>query len=261
MSFRSEGATSTKSGAGAPGSKRHGRRFSDTARAVANRRIFWRRSTDPLAPWHLRVITVTAWTLVVLFVSAFFVSLAIPLWYQLQNQQLLLVTSGSMEPDFAAGDAVVLQKISDPSQLREGQVVSFYPIGSDELTTHRIVELVFIPVIEHNPETGEAVNVVDPETGQQRFQHYVITKGDANELPDPNAIPISRIRGLVLEAHVGWGYILDWAYSPVGRLILLAPPLLIIASLEVASILRERKHRRPPRKTGHKIDVDKMLLE
>lgn len=238
-----------------------GRRFSDTARAVANRRIFWRRSTDPLAPWHLRVITVSAWTLVVLFLSAFTLSLAIPLWYQLSNQQLLLVTSGSMEPDFAAGDAVVLQRISDPSQLREGQVVSFYPIGSDELTTHRIVELVYIPVIEHNTETGEAVTVVDPQSGQQRFQHYVITKGDANELPDPNAIPISRIRGLVLEAHVGWGYILDWAFSPIGRLVLLAPPLLIIAGLEIASILRERKQRKPPRKTTHRVDIDKMLLE
>ena len=74
--------------------------------------------------------------------GAYATSLAVPLWFQVHHQRLLIVTSGSMAPKFDAGDAVVLRAISNESDLKVGQIISFWPTGStSELVTHRIVAL------------------------------------------------------------------------------------------------------------------------
>src|SRR5665648_424272 len=85
------------------------------------------------------------WTAVVTCVGGFTASLAVPAWYGLHDQQLLIVTSGSMSPFVEAGDVAVLQSIDDPSQLRVGQVATFWPPGSKHLVTHRIVDLQMLP--------------------------------------------------------------------------------------------------------------------
>ena len=43
------------------------------------------------------------------------------------------------------------------------------------------------------------------------------------------------MRGIVREVHPGWGVPLAWAHSPMGRLILFVPPLLILALAELRS--------------------------
>jgi signal peptidase len=157
----------------------------------------------------------------------------VPLWYQVHGQRLLVVTSGSMRPAFAEGDAVVVAPL-DPSQLRTKMVVSFWPIGGDDqnrerLVTHRIKALVSKQVLdEHNRP------VVGPD-GRPLKQNWIETKGDSNKTSDENLTPVANVRGVVRGVHHGWGRALVWTQSPTGRLLTFGPPLLALLASEALS--------------------------
>lgn len=211
-----------------------------------------------------RAVTAGLWTVVVLFGLAYAVSVAVPLWFTLNDQRLMIVTSGSMsgsaEGAFDAGDAVVLRQISDPSELRVGQVASFWPVGSDQLVTHRIVALQSLPVMQQDVETGRMEPTLDPDTGEPIMRPYIFTKGDANLEPDPDATPLSQVRGIVLDVHPKWGWVLDWAGSPMGRLVLLGPPLAALATLEALALIRERRSRPASAPSRREAQDDARLL-
>ncbi|MEN0130435.1 MAG: signal peptidase I [Brevundimonas sp.] len=196
-----------------------------------------------------RLVSVALWTVIVVCAGAYAMSLAIPMWYQLHDQRLLIVTSGSMAPYFDAGDAVVMQNVTDPSQLKPGLVVSFWPPFSDELVTHRIVALVNIVGSQGTP--GQPSPPKSP---------HIITKGDANEENDPDATPITRVRGIVLTVHPKWGWVLQWASSPIGRAVMLVPPLVSLAVLEILAVADGRRRGRPaPRANSQERHVDAVL--
>jgi signal peptidase len=153
-----------------------------------------------------------------------------------------------------------MRRISDPSQLRVGQVVSFWPPGSDMLVTHRIVALHYLPVLRQDEVSGRMLPTRDPVTGELVERPFIVTKGDANPSPDPDATPLSRVRGVVLAVYPGWGWVLAWARSPQGRFWMLVPPLVALAAMELRSLLDG--HRREPgarARHGGK-DVDDLLL-
>ncbi|WP_282947422.1 signal peptidase I [Cellulomonas endometrii] len=195
-----------------------------------------------------RALRTALWTVIVVCGLAYAGSLAVPLWFQANGQRLLIVTSGSMsgpeQGSFDAGDAVVMRRIDDPSQLRVGQVATFWPAGSDQLVTHRIVALKNLPVMQQDAVTGKMVQTVDPETGDPLTRPYIFTKGDANAEPDPNATPLAQVRGIILHVYPRWGWVLDWAGSPQGRMVMLVPPLAALAALELMSLLDDRRSRR-----------------
>lgn len=215
-----------------------------------------RRTATPVQPWWRRAISAALWTVVVLGALAYGISLAVPLWFQVHDERLLIVTSGSMAPYFDAGDAVVMHSVDDASDLKEGQVVSFWPVGSSQLVTHRIVHLVKLPVM-HADATGKSVPTVDAQ-GQPKLNPYIITKGDANAATDPDATPVTRVRGVVLDVHHRWGFVLDWASSAAGRAVMLVPPLVALATLELLALGSDRRRRRgkpTPRPEDRSIDA------
>ncbi|WP_082573597.1 signal peptidase I [Cellulomonas sp. Root137] len=220
-----------------------------------------RRARAPKPTWR-RLVGVALWTVVVICGAAYATSLAVPLWFQAHGQRLLIVTSGSMAPKFDAGDAVVLRAISDESDLKVGQVISFWPMGTTELVTHRIVALRKLPDLRQDEATGRMVPKLNA-AGEQLTKSYVVTKGDANAEPDVNATPIGRIRGVQLAVHRGWGWVLQWAGSAQGRATMLVPPLVALATLELLAIGDARRARRAsPVRTDH-MDrrVDELLLD
>lgn len=221
----------------------------------------------PRASRLRRGVTACLWTVIVVCGLAYATSLAVPLWFQANGQRLLIVTSGSMsgseEGAFDAGDAVVMRRITDPSQLRVGQVASFWPSGSDQLVTHRIIALHSLPVLRQDASTGRMVPTVDPETGETIQRPYIFTKGDANADPDPDATPLSQVRGIVLTVYPKWGWVLDWAGSAQGRLLMLGPPLAALATLEVMALVTERRARAASgerRRTEREKHDDALLL-
>lgn len=201
-----------------------------------------RTARAPRPTWR-RVLSAALWTVVAVCGAAYAASLLVPLWYQVNDERLLIVTSGSMAPKFEAGDAVVLQAITRESDLKVGQVVSFWPVGSQQLVTHRIVALRHLPELTDDPETGERVPKIGAD-GAPLTKPYVFTKGDANAEADPNAIPITRVRGVVLDVHRGWGWVLQWSTSASGRAVMLVPPLLSLATLELLAVADGRRERR-----------------
>jgi len=235
----------------ADGQRTHDRREAPPAPRARRRRRETRTS---------RIVPAACWTIIAVCVAAFATSLAIPLWYHFNDQRILLVTSGSMEPYFNSGDAVIVQRISDPSQLRINQVASFYPATSNQLVTHRIIDLKSFPVLEQNDATGRMEPVLG-ENGEPVMQQYIITKGDANDEPDPNATPWTNVRGIVLDVYPGMGELLGWAHSPQGRAVMLVPPLVLLAAMEIGGLVRERRRSRAetPREQ-EEVTIDESIL-
>jgi signal peptidase len=220
-----------------------------------------RRATKPL--WR-RLTGVALWSVIAVCAAAYATSLAVPLWYQLHQQRLLIVTSGSMAPKFDAGDAVVLRAVTDESDLKVGQIISFWPTGeSTQLVTHRIVALRALPDVEQSAD-GRMVPELDAN-GDPVTKFYVVTKGDANSAADVNATPIGRVRGVHLGVHKGWGWVLQWAGSAQGRATMLVPPLLALATLELLALSDARRARRaePVRASPGDADrrFDELLLD
>lgn len=204
----------------------------------------------PRAPWGRRAVSAALWGVVVTGVLAYVVTLAVPLWFQLHGERLLVVTSGSMAPQFVEGDVVVLRAVRDPSELKPRLVVAFQPVGSATLVTHRIVSLHNLPAMrEVGDGSGRTETVVD-DAGRPVMQPYIRTQGDANAEPDPNATPVERVRGVVLRTHHGWGRVLLWAGSAQGRAVMLVPPLVALATLELVS-LRDARRRTRAAPTSH----------
>lgn len=202
-----------------------------------------RATVRPRAPWWRRATGVALWAVVVVGVAAYLASLAVPLWFQAQGERLLIVTSGSMAPQFLAGDVVVLHAVTEPSELKPGLIVTFQPVGSSGLVTHRIVSLHNLPAMkEVDDGSGRMEPLVTPD-GSPVLQAYIRTQGDANPGPDANATPVERVRGVVLDVHRGWGSLLTWATSAQGRAVMLVPPLLALATLEVISVVQARRAR------------------
>jgi len=206
------------------------------------------------------VLRLTLWTVVAVCTAAYAVSLLVPLWFQVHDQRLLIVTSGSMAPRFDAGDAVVMKRIDDPSELRIGQVASFWPPGSHELVTHRIVGMKMLPALKFNEATQRTEPKLDAKTGEEILQPYILTQGDANAEPDPNATPLTQVRGVILGVHPGWGYVLAWAHSSQGRLVMLAPPLAVLAGLEIAALYGTQQ-RRTQADAERERELDDLLLD
>ena len=181
---------------------------------------------------------VRRWTFGVVFAASLvgiIVANAVPLWYRVHGDRLLVVTSGSMEPGIHAGDAVVIRPLTAP-ELRVGQVVTFQAPQSDHYTTHRIVAILKRFLVK-NPGPDD------------HPQYFIRTQGDHNPTPDPDLTQIGSIRGIVTETMPGWGHFLTWAHTAEGRLVLFAPPLLLILGAELASWYRPRRPAAPGRKS------------
>ena len=115
-----------------------------------------------------------------------------------------VILSGSMEPALSPGDVVI---VSDSASVQVGDVITFD--GGDTVPiTHRIIGV---------------------EDGQY------ITKGDANENVDGAAVPPANVLGRVVLTIPLVGYVILWANTPVGQILLVVVPLV---ALGVSSLYR-----------------------
>ena len=130
-----------------------------------------------------------------------------------------------MEPSIPVGSMVI---VKSSQEYRVGDVITFGADTQGQIpTTHRIAE-------------------VREEDGRTRF----VTKGDANEVADPETTALRDVIGKVLFSVPYAGYVLDFARTPLGFGVLIGIPATIVILEEVGSIVREvrrlrvRKRRR-----------------
>lgn len=137
--------------------------------------------------------------------------------------EIKIVKSGSMEPAIHTGSIVL---IKPARAYHVGEVITFGEDTRSEIpTTHRITEI-----------QGEGAST------------FYVTKGDANEEADPEAVHVSKVIGKVLLTVPYAGYVLDFARQPLGFGLLIGIPaaLIILEGLftivkEVRAIARRRR--------------------
>jgi signal peptidase len=130
------------------------------------------------------------------------------------NFKVLTVLSGSMEPTIKTGAIVVAKPADD---YRIGDIITFGPnTKTQPPVTHRIND---IKVVGGVP--------------------VYITKGDANDAPDNKEIQKSDVLGKVLFSIPFVGYVVDFAKKPVGFILIIAVPALVIIADEIKKIWKE----------------------
>lgn len=137
------------------------------------------------------------------------------------DAHLLVVTSGSMAPTIATGDAVVAVD-TPPEAIAAGDVIAFHGYGRERLTTHRVIS-------RHHVD------------GRLHFR----TQGDANATPDANLAPAEGVAGRVTLTLPAAGRPLLALTSPTARMLLLVLPATVIAALEIRDLLGGRREPRP----------------
>jgi len=123
------------------------------------------------------------------------------------------VVSGSMEPELKVGGVVITRPV-DAEEIKTGNIITFYSPLSEQLTSHRAIAV----------EEGSSLH----------FQ----TKGDANEDADPFSVPAENVVGKVC-FHIPYlGYAAQFVKTPLGFVLTLCLPGLIIVVMELRNIWR-----------------------
>ena len=133
---------------------------------------------------------------------------------QVAGYQMYIVLSGSMSPEFDTGSLAFVRDI-EPLQLMEGDIITFEsPNNPASLTTHRIVEI------------------------QREDGLKFITRGDANNINDPNPVPADNVVGIVTGSVPYVGYVLNFAQTTQGLVLLIFIPGILIILFELSKIVR-----------------------
>lgn len=133
--------------------------------------------------------------------------------------EVLVVQSGSMEPEIHTGSVVI---IKSAEEYKLNDIITFGRSRRTPVpTTHRIVE-----IKNDNGEISYA------------------TKGDANSSTDMSDVKHEKVIGKVMFSVPYFGYIVDMAKKPWGFAAIIGLPALIIIGDEVKKIIIEIKKRK-----------------
>lgn len=139
--------------------------------------------------------------------------------------KMKVVKSGSMEPAIHTGGIIL---IKPSSEYVVGDIITFGLDTKTQIpTTHRVVAV-----------SGELSPVYT-------------TKGDANDANDPSNTRLADIHGKVILTVPYLGYILDFARKPLGFVLIVGVPAILIILEEIGKIIRELKSMREKKKATH----------
>lgn len=136
-----------------------------------------------------------------------------------------VIMSGSMEPAVQVGSIVVTQKI-DVDNVNAGDIIVFH--RSDSKTLHRVVE----KIVEND-------------------SYYFKTKGDANEDPDPWLVQPEQVQGALLLTIPYYGYLLYYAGTPIGFVLMVIVPAALLIGNEVKKIIQLKKEEKNEENLGN----------
>jgi len=127
-----------------------------------------------------------------------------------------IVLSGSMETQIYAGDLVVVKEVNT-NTLKENDIIAFRE--DDIVITHRIID-------------------IKNENGEIRY----ITKGDNNNTQDNGYVVPSQVEGLYQFKISRLGNLAMFIQTPIGIIVSLSIPLLILLIIQVIDTRREKAY-------------------
>jgi signal peptidase len=126
--------------------------------------------------------------------------------------------SGSMEPAISPGDVVIDEQIA-PTEARVGDIVTFRdPEDEGKLLTHRVVKI-----------------------RRDGSQLWFVTKGDANNTREHWGVGADGQIARVVYTVPWVGHVAVLARTPLGWVLLVGVPLLLVAAEELVRIWRPRR--------------------
>lgn len=129
--------------------------------------------------------------------------------------KVLSVLSGSMEPAIHTGDVILVRPLTQQDVIREGDVITFRAKDNkDMLITHRVIGIASV--------NGKPAAYV--------------TKGDNNDSPDSVPITRDQILGVYRFRVPYFGYIASFIRKPVGIVLFVILPGLILIGMEFRKI-------------------------
>ena len=131
--------------------------------------------------------------------------------------QVFTVLSGSMEPEFSAGDLIYVREV-DPKEIEPGQIITFM-LSEKTIATHRVVAVV--------PDE------LDPET--IRFR----TKGDANDSEDGSLVHYKNVIGSPIFHIPKLGYVANYIQHPPGLYIAIAAGAALLAMVFIPDLFED----------------------
>ena len=141
-------------------------------------------------------------------------------FFKVGGMNVKIVMSGSMEPAIKTGSIVLMRPAVHP--LLVSDIITFgKDTRTDIPTTHRVLEV-----------------------RSQEGQYVYKTKGDANNDPDTAEVLQNTVLGKVFFSIPYLGYILDMAKKPIGFVLLIVIPALLIIGDEIHTIWTEIQKRR-----------------
>lgn len=150
-------------------------------------------------------------------IALLIVFVAIPALPITGSYKVLTVLSGSMEPAIHTGSVVVVGSASD---YKIGDVITFSEAKREKTSiTHRIVDI----------------------KGSESEERSYLTKGDANKTPDQKDVRREDIQGKVIFTIPYAGYAVAEARKPLGFVLIIIIPCLVVIFDEIKKIKRELK--------------------
>lgn len=150
---------------------------------------------------------ILAFFVVYAFLAVLLLGSLFPQW---THYQIRIVESGSMEPAVPLGAAIV---VAPAQTYTAGDIVTYQRREDVRATTHRLV--------------GTAV-----VAGETEWR----TRGDANDVADVTTVAPSEIVGKVHLSIPYLGFMLAWLQQPVGFLVVILVPALLIVREELLKI-------------------------
>ena len=147
-----------------------------------------------------------------------------------------MVLSGSMEDTIMTGDLILTKEI-DALELKEGDVISFRT-NKYTVITHRII------------------NIVDEE-GERKYY----TKGDNNNSADRDPVCNDQIEGIYRYRIPKLGEIALNLQKPIGIVICIALPLIIVLIAQFADSKRQEREVKEKEKKQKDLEEKMEVLE
>lgn len=161
------------------------------------------------------------------------------------NYSPLIVLSESMDPQIKKGDLIICKRISEEAAktLEVDTVISFFDPeeGSSAVVTHKIVE------------------VLTDESGAVSYR----TRGINNIIDDRLAVPAENVIGVYSGIRFAFiGSIVMFAQTPVGLVVFIAVPVLLVVLFAVLENRNKKRTEKPnPELTASIQEVERLRAE